>query len=168
MTQPPESGSDNPNEQPIPDSSSSGDEQGLPAATPQWPSSPSGPGETGSAGDPGYSAQPSQPEYPPYPPYPPPPAYGPAPKTSNNAVAGLVLSIVSWVFCPIIPAITALVVASEARREILASNGWVTGTGRVTSAKIVAWINIGFWAAVTIIWIFILVIALITGAFNTS
>ncbi|MCH1403519.1 MAG: hypothetical protein L7U50_04385, partial [Candidatus Nanopelagicales bacterium] len=82
MTLPPESGSDNPNEQPIPDSSSSGDEQGLPAATPQWPSSPSGPGETGSAGDPGYSAQPSQPEYPPYPPYPPPPAYGPAPKTS--------------------------------------------------------------------------------------
>ncbi|MCH1403631.1 MAG: hypothetical protein L7U50_04960, partial [Candidatus Nanopelagicales bacterium] len=66
------------------------------------------------------------------------------------------------------PASIALVFASKARREILASNGWVTGTGLVTSAKIVAWINIGFWAAVTIIWIFILVIALITGAFNTS
>ncbi|MCH1403828.1 MAG: hypothetical protein L7U50_05955 [Candidatus Nanopelagicales bacterium] len=78
------------------------------------------------------------------------------------------LSIVSWVFCPIIPAIIALVFASKARREILASNGWVTGTGLVTSAKIVAWINIGFWVAMTIVWIFILVIALISGAINTS
>ncbi len=110
----------------------------------------------------------SQSEYPAYPPYPPPPAYGPAPQTSNNAVAALVLSIVSWVFCPIIPAIIALVFASKARREILASNGWVTGTGLVTSAKIVAWINIGFWAAMTIVWIFILVIALISGAINTN
>ncbi|NDG94745.1 MAG: DUF4190 domain-containing protein [Actinobacteria bacterium] len=98
----------------------------------------------------------------------PRPVYGPAPQTSNNAVAALVLSIVSWVFCPIIPAIIALVFASKARREILASNGWVTGTGLVTSAKIVAWINIGFWAAMTIVWIFILVIALISGAINTN
>ena len=168
MTQPPESDSDDPNDQPMPDSSSSGDGQGIPSATPQWPSPPPpGPGENvpGSTDAPGYAGQPGQPAYPPYP---PPPAYGAGPKTSNNAVAALVLSIVSWVFCPIIPAIIALVFASKARREILASNGWVTGTGLVTSAKIVAWINIGFWAAVTIIWIFILVIALITGAFNTS
>ncbi|MCP4741096.1 MAG: DUF4190 domain-containing protein [Actinomycetales bacterium] len=173
MTQPPESGSDNPSDQPTPDSSGSEGQQ-VPAATPQWPSPPPpGPGENvpGSTDAPGYAGQPgqaSQPEYPAYPPYPPPPAYGPTPQTSNNAVAALVLSIVSWVFCPIIPAIIALVFASKARREILASNGWVTGTGLVTSAKIVAWINIGFWAAMTIVWIFILVIALISGAINTS
>jgi len=183
MTQPPESSSDNTNDQPTPDSSASGEEQQVPAATPQWPSPPPpGPGESapgstdapGYAGQPGQASQPGQPgqpgqsEYPAYPPYPPPPAYGPAPQTSNNAVAALVLSIVSWVFCPIIPAIIALVFASKARREILASNGWVTGTGLVTSAKIVAWINIGFWAAMTIVWIFILVVALISGAINTN
>ena len=180
MTQPPESGSDNTNDQPTPDSSGSGEEQQVPAATPQWPSPPPpGPGENvpgsadaaGYAGQPGQTSQPGQPgqsEYPAYPPYPPPPAYGPAPQTSNNAVAALVLSIVSWVFCPIIPAIIALVFASKARREILASNGWVTGTVLVTSAKIVAWINIGFWAAMTIVWIFILVVALISGAINTN
>jgi len=180
MTQPPESGSDNPNDQPTPDSPASGEEQQVPAATPQWPSPPPpGPGENlpGSTDAPGYAgqtgltgqtSQPGQPGQPAYPPYPPPPAYGPAPQTSNNAVAALVLSIVSWVFCPIIPAIIALVFASKARREILASNGWVTGTGLVTSAKIVAWINIGFWAAMTIVWIFILVVALISGAINTN
>ena len=174
MTQPPESGSDNTNDQPTPDSTGPGEEQQVPAATPQWPSPPPpGPGENvpGSAETPGYAGQASQPgqsEYPAYPPYPPPPAYGPAPQTSNNAVAALVLSIVSWVFCPIIPAIIALVFASKARREILASNGWVTGTGLVTSAKIVAWINIGFWAAMTVVWIFILVVALISGAINTN
>ncbi|MEC9213613.1 MAG: DUF4190 domain-containing protein [Actinomycetota bacterium] len=171
MTQPPESGSDNTNDQPTPDSSGFGEEQQVPAATPQWPSPPPpGPGENlpGSTDALGYAGQPGQPEYPAYPPYPPPPAYGPAPQTSNNAVAALVLSIVSWVYCPIIPAIIALVFASKARREILASNGWVTGTGLVTSAKIVAWINIGFWAAMTIVWIFILVVALISGAINTN
>ena len=174
MTQPPESGSDNTNDQPTPDSSGFGEEQQVPAATPQWPSPPPpGPGEnlpgsTDALGYAGQPAQPGQPEYPAYPPYPPPPAYGPAPQTSNDAVAALVLSIVSWVFCPIIPAIIALVFASKARREILASNGWVTGTGLVTSAKIVAWINIGFWAAMTIVWIFILVVALISGAINTN
>ncbi len=177
MTQPPESGSDNTNEQPTPDSTGPGEEQQVPAATPQWPSPPPpGPGESvpgsaeapGSAGQPGQTSQPGQPgqsEYPAYPPYPPPPAYGPAPQASNNAVAALVLSIVSWV-CPIIPAIIALVFASKARREILASNGWVTGTGLVTSAKIVAGINIGFWVAIATVLTFIVVIAFIFAAIS--
>jgi len=115
--------------------------------TPQWPSSPAAPeGQL--------------------PPPPPPPVYGPTPQTSNNAVAALVLSIVSWVFCPVIPAIIALVFAAKADKEIAASNGWITGAGMVTASKIVAWINIGLYAALTAIGFLVFLIAVISGAMN--
>ena len=94
----------------------------------------------------------------------PPPAYGPAPQTSTNAIAALVLSIVAWVICPIIPAIIAVVFASKADKEIAASNGWVTGGGLVTAAKIVAWINIGLYGALIAIGVLVLIVAAVGGA----
>ena len=118
------------------------------ALTPQWPSQ---------AGDQLYGGQPT----------PPPPAYGPTPQTSNSAVAALVLSIVAWVICPIIPAIIALVFASKAEKEIASSNGWVTGGGLVTASKIVAWINIGLYAALLAIGVLVLIIAVVGGAFSS-
>lgn len=63
--------------------------------------------------------------------------------TSNKAVIGLVLGIVSWVVCPIIAAIAALVLAHSSDKEISASNGRITGAGLNTATRIIAWINIG-------------------------
>ena len=102
--------------------------------------------------------------YPPPPPgYPPPPvgypapgypvpgyAYPPAPTTSTNAVVGLVLAIVSWVVCPVIPAIVALVLARKSDLEIAASAGRVSGAGLNTATKIISWINIGLYAALIV------------------
>lgn len=116
----------------------------YPPVTPQWPSQPAP--ETPAA----MAAA--------------PPSYGPAPQTSTNAIAALVLSIVAWVICPIIPAIIALVFASKADREIAASNGWVTGGGLVTAAKIVAWINIGLYGALIAIGVLVLIVAVVGGA----
>ncbi len=80
--------------------------------------------------------------------YAPAPGYGvpqtPQPQTNNNAIIALVLAIVSWAVCPIIAAIVALVFASKAKKEIEQSGGWQTGSGFVTAAKIIAWINIAF------------------------
>jgi len=76
----------------------------------------------------------------------------------------LVLSIVSWVICPIIPAIVALVFANKADKEIAASNGWVTGGGLVTASKIVAWINIGLYAAILAILLIVFLLAAAGGA----
>ena len=114
------------------------------AATPQWPSQPG-------SDEPGFAP-------------PPPPAYGPVPQTSTNAIAALVLSIVAWVICPIIPAIIALVFANKADKEIVASNGWVTGAGLVTASKIVAWINIGLYGALIAIGVLVLIVAVVGGA----
>ncbi|MGA1147023.1 MAG: DUF4190 domain-containing protein, partial [Candidatus Nanopelagicales bacterium] len=97
----------------------------------------------------------------------PRPTYGPTPQTSNSAVAALVLAIVSWVFCPVIPAIIALVFANKAEKEIAISNGWVTGGGLVTASKIVAWINIGLYAALIAMGVLIFLIAAISGALGS-
>lgn len=127
------------------------------SATPQWPSQagPSQPGGSLPGSEPGYTPPPAA------------PAYGPTPQTSNSAIAALVLSIVSWVICPIIPAIIALVFANKAEKEIAVSNGWVTGGGLVTASKIVSWINIGLYAALLAIGVLVLILAAVGGAFSS-
>ena len=99
-------------------------------------------------------------------PVPPPgmPLYAAAPPTSNNAVIAFILSIVSWALCPIIPAIVALILASSARREIMAAQGRIQGGGLVTAAKVISWINIGLWAAIIVIGGFVLVLAAVASA----
>lgn len=67
-----------------------------------------------------------------------------APTTSTNAVAGLVLAILSWVLCPIIAAIIALVLARSSSREIASSGGRIEGAGLNTATRIIAWLNIAF------------------------
>ena len=129
----------------------SGDQPDL---TPQWPSSPTGE-------QPAYERAPYEEQR-----IPTPPPYGPVPQTSNSAIISLVLAIVAWVICPIIPAIIALVFANKADREIAASNGWVTGGGLVTAAKIVAWINIGLYAAIIAVGVLVLILAVVGGAFR--
>jgi hypothetical protein len=64
------------------------------------------------------------------------------PRTEGLAVAALVCSIVSWVICPIIPAVVALALAHAAGNKIDASAGRLTGNGLVRAAQIVAWIHI--------------------------
>jgi hypothetical protein len=58
-----------------------------------------------------------------------------------------VLSIVSFLVCPLIPAIVALFVAASADQEIRASGGHIGGEGLSKAAKIISWINIGLCAA---------------------
>ena len=102
----------------------------LPPGPPQQPAPPAYPAPTAAPGTAGYPAQ--------------------FPKSSTYAVVSLVLAIGSFVLCPVILAIAALVVASSADREIKASNGWITGDGMVKAAKIIAWINIAITIVVTI------------------
>jgi len=127
------------------------------SVTPQWPSQP---GASQPGDEPGFAMPTAAP-------VPPAPAYGPFPKTSNNAIAALILSIVAWVVCPIIPAIIALVFANKAEKEIAVSNGWVTGGGLVTASKIVSWINIGLYAALLAIGVLVLILAAVGGAFSS-
>ena len=89
--------------------------------------------------------------------------------TSTSAVVGLVLAIASWIVCPIILAIVALVLAKKSGDEIAASGGRVGGEGLNTATKILSWINIGLYAAAFIIaGAFFLIIAVLGAASSTT
>lgn len=91
------------------------------------------------------------------------PSQGEQFSTSGNAIAALVLAIASWVVCPIVFAIVALVFASLGQKEIAASGGTRHGSELVTAARIVAWINIGLWAALIVIALVIGFVVLVAG-----
>lgn len=128
----------------------------APAAPAQWPAAPAQAYPTAPPGAPvGYPSA-----------YPPAP-YQAGPKTSNNAIIALVLSIAAWAVCPIVPAIVSLVFASMASREIDAFGDRIQGRSMVTAARIVSWINIGFFAAAIVITAFVLVLIAIAGGMDS-
>jgi hypothetical protein len=61
-----------------------------------------------------------------------------------------VLSIASFVVCPLLPAIIGLVIASSAKQEIAQSGGTLSGEGMVTAAKVISWVNIALCVVVVI------------------
>lgn len=86
--------------------------------------------------------------------------------TSGYAIAALILSICSWVVCPIVPAIVGLVMASMADREI--REGRAGGGGMSTAAKIIGWINIGVFAALLLLAVVIGIIFAVSGASGST
>lgn len=90
--------------------------------------------------------------------------YGQPPETDGTAIAVLILSIGSWIICPIVPAIIALVLAPSAKRNIAESGGMKTGEGMVKAGVIVSWINIAFWVLFGIIIGIIAALAVASGA----
>jgi hypothetical protein len=88
--------------------------------------------------------------------------------TSTSAIVGLVLAVASWILCPIVLAIVALVLAKKSGDEIAASQGRVGGEGLNTATKVVAWVNIGLYAAIVVIIGAIFLVALVLGAASGS
>ena len=74
--------------------------------------------------------------------------------------------ILTVILAPVGPilAIVAVALCPSAKRKIDASGGALTGTGLVTAARIIGWINIGLTALVVVI----LVIVAIAGGFDDS
>lgn len=75
---------------------------------------------------------------------PPGPAYAYAPpaKTADAAIWALVSAIASWLLCPIVLAVVALVLASQADAAIDRSGGVLGGRGLATAARVIAWAHL--------------------------
>ncbi len=73
------------------------------------------------------------------------PSAPPSRQTEGKAVPALVLAICAWVFCPVVLAIAALVMARQSTRAIEASGGRLDGASMNAATKWVAWINIVLW-----------------------
>lgn len=67
-------------------------------------------------------------------------------ETDRGAIWALVLAILSYFFLPLVGAVVALFLAAGAQHRIEASGGTLGGTGMVTAAKILAWVNLGLLA----------------------
>jgi hypothetical protein len=95
---------------------------------------------------PGYAYEQPQPPVP-YPAY---GGYAPyaAPRyaeTETGSIVALVLAILSWVVCPVILAIPALIVGSNSKAKIRSFPERYSGLGMITAANWIAWINIGLF-----------------------
>ena len=95
------------------------------------------------------------------------PGYVP-PRNSGTAIAALVVSILSFTTCPLVAAIIALILANNAKREILLSGGTITGESMVTAAKVISWINIGVSIVFAVIFLALFVIAVVSGNSSTA
>lgn len=91
----------------------------------------------------------------------PQPAYYPPPaSTEGQAIAVFVLSIASFVVCPVVPAIVALALAPGARRKIAESAGRLEGNGLVTAGVVISWVHV---ALVILVVIAIVLLAVTVG-----
>lgn len=100
-----------------------------------------------------------------------PPAYGyaynyypVAPQQEGTAVGALIAAILSWLVCPVIPAIIALALVSSAQRKINESNGRLTGESLLTATRWIAWLNIGLMGALFAVIILLIVIGAIASS----
>src|ERR671932_2279712 len=65
-------------------------------------------------------------------------------QTSGKSTAALVLGILGLVLCPLICSVLALVFGYQARREIDASGGRLTGRGNAIAGIVLGWIGVAF------------------------
>ena len=153
---------------------------GQPPGPPGWGSPPGGPGQPP---PPGYGPPPGgygasgagygppgggygapQPGWgPPGYGYPPAPYYG-SRETEPLAIVAFCLAIASWLFCPLVLSVPAAIIAPRAKRYIDESGGRKDGTGFVTAAKWIAWINI----ALSLLAILLFVVLIAAGVESST
>lgn len=74
-----------------------------------------------------------------------PTGYRQAPaQMDSKSVVALVLAIASWVICPLITSIAAIVLAGQSDRAIDESGGRLDGHSMNTATRWIAWANIAF------------------------
>lgn len=77
--------------------------------------------------------------------------YQPSPPTPGNAIASLILGIVSIVLCPIITAVIGLILGYSAKKEIDKSGGRLGGRGVAMGGIITSWIGLAIYTPIIVL-----------------
>jgi hypothetical protein len=112
--------------------------------------------------------QPYAPQGPPQYQYGPPSQYGypAAPPKNDLGVWSLVTGILSWILCPLVLGIVAIVTGNASRKAI--REGLANNTGSATAGLILGWINVGLAGAFVLWWVAIVIFGLLGAAFSVS
>ncbi|MFI2364913.1 DUF4190 domain-containing protein [Promicromonospora sp. NPDC019610] len=111
----------------------------------------------------------------PYPPQAPaayqygaPPQYGypVAPPKNDLGVWSLITGILSWILCPLILGIVAIVTGNASRKAI--REGLANNSGMATAGLVLGWINVALTGAGVLIWIVFVVVGLLGAAFTVT
>ena len=81
----------------------------------------------------------------------PPPAYAYGPRTNSLAIASLVTGILSWVLCPFLAAVLAIIFGHVARSQIKQTGE--AGGGMAIAGLVLGYINIGGAILLFVFWI---------------
>ena len=79
--------------------------------------------------------------------------------SSGKATAALVLGILGLVFCPLICSVLALVFGYQARNEIDASGGRLSGRGSASAGIVLGWVGV----VITALFLILIVIGVLAG-----
>ncbi|MEV0889727.1 DUF4190 domain-containing protein [Promicromonospora sp. NPDC050262] len=111
----------------------------------------------------------------PYPPqgpaayqYGPPPqyAYPVAPPKNDLGVWSLVTGILSWILCPLVLGIVAIVTGNASHKAV--REGLANNPGSATAGLVLGWINVALTGAAVLVWIVFLVVGLLGAAFSVT
>ena len=73
--------------------------------------------------------------------------------TNSLAVVSLVSGIISWLLCPLVGAVIAVLTGHLARNQIRTSGE--SGAGLAMAGLVLGYIHLGFWALGLLFWIFV-------------
>ena len=98
----------------------------------------------------------------------PPPqyVYAVTPPKNDLAVWSLVTGILSWILCPLILGIVAIVTGNASRKAV--REGLANNLGMATAGLVLGWINVALTGAAVLVWIVFLVVGLLGAAFSVT
>jgi hypothetical protein len=111
----------------------------------------------GQPGAPGAYGQPAAPAVSQY-------GYAPSPPKNDLAVWSLVTGILSYVFCPLVLGIAAIITGTMSRKA--ADQGLANNRGMGTAGLILGWINVALVLVGVVLFIVLLAAGLLSGGFG--
>lgn len=97
---------------------------------------------------------------------PPQYAYPVAPPKNDLGVWSLITGILSWILCPLILGIVAIVTGNASRKAI--REGLANNSGMATAGLVLGWINVAVTAAGVLVWVVFVVVGLLGAAFTVT
>lgn len=146
--------------QPVPDSSFGAEPAQAGPADP-GPGAPSEQGDAnapyGRPGAPGAHGQPAAPAVSQY-------GYAQSPPKNDLAVWSLITGILSYVFCPLVLGIAAIVTGTMSRKA--ADQGLANNRGMGTAGLVLGWINVALVLVAVVLFLILLGAGLLSGGFG--